>query len=484
LLKCFSRTEIREFGKFVCSPFHNNRKIVAIFYDVLKEYYPDFDSVSGEVIYRKVFPGKKFNQNELVRLSSYLFKLGRDYLAVSWGREGSFYFEKQLLESLDDHNADFFFEKEFENVQKTLNSYKMNNQYFLLKVMMELMKINFKLKKNKQKDICENVIKNIEYGIFQLIIDLTIRYGDMLTNKSRYNYNFNNTTAELFIENFNFDRFIKNLKIEETRYYNYILYYYYHFKAYTNSGNKYYKMMVEYTFRDYEKLTEQERVNRYIGLFSYCIEMISRGNLKFVRNCFEFHKEAFENKLFKGHLTTDFIYPVFFRNFVIYGIAAKEYDYIENFVAQNGIRLQEEYRNDMVNVSNAMLQFEKKGYAKAIELLSKVKFSYPKSQMDTKSIYIKTFYETDDYESLFTSIDSFKHYLKRDETIRDVIREQMLSFLSYTNKLAKQKLKNTEEIYRLQKIIKQDLKVDPIQKIWLIEKTEELLHNFKKNLGR
>jgi len=42
-LKCLSKDELREFGKFVRSPFHNNRKDVIRFYDVLKKFYPDFN---------------------------------------------------------------------------------------------------------------------------------------------------------------------------------------------------------------------------------------------------------------------------------------------------------------------------------------------------------------------------------------------------------------------------------------------------------
>src|SRR5207247_1115606 len=109
------------------------------------------------------------------------------------------------------------------------------------------------------------------------------------------------------------------------------------------------------------------------------------------------------------------------------------------------------------------------------ELLSIVKYSYPSCQMDLKTVYLKIFYETADYESLFTLIDSFKHYLNRDKTIRDVIRMQTLSFLNYTGKLAKLKLEMSQDLYDVQNSIKKDLKVDPIQKTWLLEKAAELL---------
>lgn len=475
LLKCFSAKEMREFRKFVSSPFHNNRRILVGFYDILKEYYPDFESVSGKEVYGKLYPGTKYDSAELVRLSSYLFKLARDFLAVSEFNESTFYYDDLLLMSLDNHNADSLFEKEYEHVEKKLNSEKIHNQFFISKGQLEVDLIDFKLRRNKQNEICSNIVRDAEYDIFNLIIKLVLRYCDMLSNKFDYNYDFSNTTAELFISNFNFDEFIRCLRMDEPNYYNFVLCFYYQFKALTEPTNEYYyKMLREYSFRDFEKLSELEMGNRYIRLFRYCITQLRRGNLKFLQDCFEFHKEALEKQLYGGNLSGGRIYPVFFRNFVVYGIAAKEYDYIERFIGEYGAKLKEEYRKDMVSVSSALLQFEKKRYDKALESLSSVRYTYPSCQMDMKGIYIKIFYETDDYESLFTLIDSFKHYLKRDKTIWDVIRMQNLSFLNYTNKLAKLKLKINDELYPVQNSIKENMKMDPIQKMWLIEKTEEL----------
>jgi hypothetical protein len=58
--------------------------------------------------------------------------------------------------------------------------------------MMEVLKIDFMIKKNRQKDICLNVIRDAEYDIFHLLIKLILRFTDMLANKVAYNYNFNN----------------------------------------------------------------------------------------------------------------------------------------------------------------------------------------------------------------------------------------------------------------------------------------------------
>ena len=43
LLSIFSKEEMKEFEKFVKSPFHNNRAEVTRFFDSIKKFYPDFN---------------------------------------------------------------------------------------------------------------------------------------------------------------------------------------------------------------------------------------------------------------------------------------------------------------------------------------------------------------------------------------------------------------------------------------------------------
>lgn len=68
---CLSKQELREFRKFVRSPFHNNRKDVIRYYDALKKYSPEFniDEIAKEDIFHKLYPGKKYDPNTIVLLS-------------------------------------------------------------------------------------------------------------------------------------------------------------------------------------------------------------------------------------------------------------------------------------------------------------------------------------------------------------------------------------------------------------------------------
>ena len=203
LLKCFSKEEVREFGKFVKSPFFNNRKDVSKYYDILKKYHPGFndDIISNEKIFKELYPGIKYDANDIVRLNSYLFNLGKDFLVISGVRDDEYTYKYMLLTSLDAHRADNLFEKEFQKTDDFLSGEMLHNDFFLKKSQIETLKTNFYLIRNNQKAICENVINKSVYNIYNFIIGLSVSFHDMFANKYTYNFDYTDTTPGLFIKN-------------------------------------------------------------------------------------------------------------------------------------------------------------------------------------------------------------------------------------------------------------------------------------------
>src|SRR5437773_7442006 len=98
ILKSLTVEEMREFDKFVHSPFHNNRSEVTRFFDEIKKYYPDFENkdFSKEKVYSKLYPGKKYRDDVVRRLTSNLFKAGEDYCSYKMYRKDPMDYNKYL----------------------------------------------------------------------------------------------------------------------------------------------------------------------------------------------------------------------------------------------------------------------------------------------------------------------------------------------------------------------------------------------------
>src|SRR5438552_7153983 len=82
LLKTFTQNEVAEFEDFVRSPFHNKLMTVIKFFDVIKEYYPEFqnDHFTKENIYSKIYEKERYNDELIRTLISRLLGLAEDYL--------------------------------------------------------------------------------------------------------------------------------------------------------------------------------------------------------------------------------------------------------------------------------------------------------------------------------------------------------------------------------------------------------------------
>jgi len=145
VLKTFSKEELKQFSDFLRSPFHNkNRSLIKLF-DVLKKYHPEYE-VENEKVYSKIYPGKKYNHDNMKKLMSEEFIILEKFLLHLKIRKENFVTDKYLLE---------------EYMQRKLN------ELFLFKVK----KINEKLEELN----CSNYIfYNNSYGFFMTNIILKI----------------------------------------------------------------------------------------------------------------------------------------------------------------------------------------------------------------------------------------------------------------------------------------------------------------------
>jgi hypothetical protein len=290
-LSCLDKKELREFGKFVRSPFHNNRKDVIRMFDVLVDNYSKPGKLTGEVIFKKLYPGKKYNPNTIVLLSAYLYNLGKQFLAIGDLKKDNFAFRYHFLKNLDMHAADVLFDKELRETEQFLNNEKLNKDFFVDKYLLEDLKINFNLNRNRQDKIYRSTLDYGDYLIYAMVVKLVVLYHGMLVDKKSFNYDFTGTSAELFIRFFNFEEFIKSLPAGKISYYNFIVYYYYLFMGYKYPENEYYfTMLKEYSFKNFENLQTAEKASRFHYLIEYCLIQLKTGNFKFLEEVFNLYK--------------------------------------------------------------------------------------------------------------------------------------------------------------------------------------------------
>ena len=132
--------------------------------------------------------------------------------------------------------------------------------------------------------------------------------------------------------------------------------------------------------------------------------------------------------------------------------------------------IEEEYRENAFNFNLALLSFYEKEFEKAIHLLNSVEYTDLTYNLNAKALLLASYYELDEIEALYSAIDSFYIYLKRQASISDVKRDHYLRLPRYIKRMLNASSK--EKLTRLKESIQSE---QVVSKPWLLEKVNDLL---------
>ena len=84
-LKSLNKNEIRQFRDFINSPSFNKNKNVTELFEILSEYYPEFEApdMNEKKLYEIIFKNDNFEYFKIKNLISDLFALGKEFLAFN-----------------------------------------------------------------------------------------------------------------------------------------------------------------------------------------------------------------------------------------------------------------------------------------------------------------------------------------------------------------------------------------------------------------
>src|SRR5438876_8729788 len=108
VLKSLTEGEFKQLERFVLSPFFNRQRNVARLFEVLKKYYPLYASnaLKKERVFKKLYPGEKYNDEKLRNLISDLLSLSLKFLAYTKMESDGQLLDLSAAEQLIDRNLD------------------------------------------------------------------------------------------------------------------------------------------------------------------------------------------------------------------------------------------------------------------------------------------------------------------------------------------------------------------------------------------
>ncbi|HAX49385.1 MAG TPA: hypothetical protein PK605_02810 [Ignavibacteria bacterium] len=419
-LRTLNEKEFREFGKFINSPYFNNRSEVIRFYEAIKKFHPDFNAekINEEMIFKSIYPAKKYNDVLMRKVHSLVLKLFHNYIVDLKLRNDRLHYELELIDSLRERKLFNQHHRKSQNYNNFLEGSKETMEVYEYKYKSEqklrLIYEGFASQVEKSR----NSLEKLYAFFFSVILNEQLHIMNMTSDRHKQ------VNVELF------DRIVTFLTDSEFRKRPLINLYYLMVKLKTTDQSEYFHDLVAFRNENSAKLDKEHIYNALIILLDYCLVNIGNGNSEFRKKMFELSDTLFTEDL----MNEDAAEPITFTNITSNAAFLKKFYWIDKFINKYKGYLHPSDKTSLLNYSRGMVEFEKGKYTEALKLLSPLNLKWTNMKNDIKKIMIKCYYELGYFEELILQIDSYRHFVNNVNTAENMNRGNK-NFIKYISRL-------------------------------------------------
>jgi hypothetical protein len=464
ILEHFNKIEQNRFRKYLLSPYFNKNETIVDLFELMMDELNATNSKEWprETIWKKLNLDATYDDVRMRKYYSDLLKHLEDYLILQEIEDSPVIRNIHLLQAI-----------KRKKIQKLLNSTRKNMQsvsdkivyrdttYFLGQYLLEYyydeMLTDIRDIKEEKTNL-EVISKNIDY--FYIGEKLRI-YCEVLAKKKLTAHEYDIKLVEEVIKIANQPEFNQLPFIA----------------IYLNVYNIYtYPEQPEYYF-SLKKLLDQysyffpkdEEKNLYDWAQNYCISQINQGNGQFLSELFSLYQDILKKEFLTATGKLD---SLEFRNIVSAGLRLGEYEWVDKFIHQYNSYLPDNTRENTFSFSLSSLYFYQKKYGEVIRILQSIEYDDLIYNINSKTTLVMTYYETGEYEPLYSLLESFRVYLNRSKEIPSERKTNFKNFIKFSKKLLSIP-KGDKKALQLLKADVEHTKGIP-SRAWLLEKISEM----------
>lgn len=476
LLSTLSPGEMKEFSRFIRSPFFNGRKEAAEYFLIVKKHYPDFGgkNFTAEYIYGKMYPGKHFQPQAVRRLNSYLLKLLKEYMSYKGLKNDSFYFDLSLSIQLSERGLYKHSQRQLTYTDKKHSSSKSDYEfYFWKRYLIERQKNSLHSFAGNDHLASAAIIERTNMFANHTAVVACKSLISLLINEKNFGTEFLSEDFYALTGKLDLDDYIKSLEAKGSIFYPVIAAEYYQAMSLLNPGNNSFfgkfKAVIE---SGLDMFSYIEKINFYTIFEAVCMLKIEKGEVKYSKDLFEAYRQMLQKGLCSYSPGGKFILRIF-RNIVHTAVLVKKTGWLEKFIDDYAPSLPDPSQNNMKNLAEAMLQFEKGNFGVSLKKLNSIDYDLFHFKIDLKNLQIRLYYELGYTEELISAIDSYRHFIAASKYISPRYKIMCSGFINNTSKLIKAKSSGSEDevLWLKAKIHKTN---GALYRDWFIEKLAAL----------
>lgn len=438
VIKSFSLFERKNFRKFLISPyFVKSEKMLRLFDILTKSFGEDMDRKFREKIHNKIYLGRPFRDSTIRNLISDLNRQLNEFMMMENFRSSGMDRQKYLIAQRLKKNLPAFGDKELDNSGFLGGS---DYNYFLNKHFIESFNYNFTSTSGKVTKL-----KNIETELGQLENSLKYLHLFYLSQISQFlmtvlilQRTYDIKELPLIITKLSREmdeERIKQAITPDDEYYYVVEIYLAMINMYRNPDvTKYYYLYKECFHKYAFRVSADECSMHILNLTSYCTGKATSGIVEFNDELFELIELTIKNKYYQNN-NTEHLPHEFFRNFFLHGIRLRKFDWVNDFIHENYMKVHPADRENMKQLGFAYLNFNTAKYDEALGNIRKISTDFFAFKLDIKNLTVQIFYELGYFEDALAQIKSYKEYLRKDKLLNMEKRKRYFSFLKFTENL-------------------------------------------------
>jgi hypothetical protein len=471
ILGSFSKKEMTRFRDLAHSPYFNKHEDVRKLADHLWHLYPRFDEKRCDRarIYQALFPGEPHDQPRLAVLFTYTLRLLKQFLVLEQQARQTENEQLALLQQLRYRQQHVLYEKMLSKTEAMLEKRgKRDSQYYQdrFRVATEAdayytvtqsrkQDHNIQLRQNnldrfylaeKIRDACEMHIRS------QILrVDYSTRLWEAVLHEVEENLMTYKEVPAIYI-------------------------YFLIYKMLAQKDNQYYFRVLDALKAVEQSFEREEQKTLYNYLQNYCIQRINGGEELFLKEIFELYQRQLEQGLIieEGYLS-----EWHYKNIVTTGIRLGAMDWVFEFISSYKKRLHPDARENAYRFNLASYYYATQQYDSVLSLLLRVEYSDLRYSLGAKALLLRTYYDLEETEALFSLYDSFRQYLLRNKLMADSRRMGYSNLFKFTKRVAQ--LRANRGFLKKEKLTKELKKLEGdmeeaviFNKSWLVQKRQEL----------
>ncbi|MCB0609834.1 MAG: hypothetical protein KDD12_19090 [Lewinella sp.] len=475
ILSGFDRKEMTRFKAFAWSPYFNKHDEVRNLIDYFNGIYPHFteQTCNRHIIFPHVFPGAPHDQARLAVVFSYTRKLAEQFLIQEAFKEETQPARVMLLGQLRKRKLFDQYESLLERTEKELEeSAWRDGAHFQRMHAVAAEADHFFTHAKKEERLGSLEQKQRSLDVYYLSTKLKDAV-EMQIRRNLRQFDYSSRLLEHVLKEVehNMDLYAATPTI---------LLYYQLYRMFSDTAHQFYYEARATLVRAKPFLPEPELASIYNYFQNYCIREINRNQEPFLDELFGLYQIQLEQDLL---LEDGFLPEWHYKNITTTAIRLSKLEWIKNFLEQFRDKLRPEVAENAYCFNMAAYFHACESYDKVLELLNQVTYSDIRYSLGARALLLRTYYELEEDEALFSLVDSFRQFLQRHKLLADSRRNGYDHLFRFTRKAAQLRAalgyssakKAKQELLRLEQEI--DMAPSVFNKSWLQQKIRDLIES-------